>query len=181
MSIELIRDHARIEEIMRPYQQPIGVLWDGLYNHAYRMLNFALALSEPEPGREDRIAIMAGFHDLPVCLDGDLVYLERAGDLADEYLAGRGESGWAAEMRLMITNHHRCRRYTGPHANLVEATRKADWIDVSFGRARLGVPEAFKREVDAAFPLDPLIKPALKMIGRYMLRHPLKPLPMLRW
>ena len=40
----------------------------------------------------------------------------------------------------MIRNHHRMRGYTGPHTPLVEACRKADWIDVSFAKLRFGIP-----------------------------------------
>jgi hypothetical protein len=41
-----------------------------------------------------------------------------------------------------------------PYALLVEATRKADWIDVTFFALRFGLPRTYVREVATAFPLD---------------------------
>lgn len=114
-------------------------------------------------------------------LDGNLAYVERAADLADAYLATIGRREWAAEIRLAIENHHKCRAYRGPHAELVEAGRRADWIDVSFTRLTFGLPRAYVREVAAAFPLDGLYPlPAWKLIGSYAVRHLRDPLPMMR-
>jgi hypothetical protein len=38
-------------------------------------------LAPAEPERDERLAVMAAFHDLPFCLDGNLDYLDRAADL----------------------------------------------------------------------------------------------------
>ena len=68
--------------------------------------------------------------------DGAVTYPElavRAADLADTWLVRHGRTTWRDEIRLMIGHHHKIRSYRGPSAPLVEATRKADWIDVSFG------------------------------------------------
>jgi hypothetical protein len=82
----------------------------------------------------------------------------------------------------MISNHHKVRSYTGPHAELVEACRKADWIDVTFTKVRFGIPRPLIVEVRATFPLNEAYKAvALNGICRYALRNPRNPLPMMRW
>jgi len=179
--LEVVSSFALLDDLLEPERQRTAPNWEGLRNHAYRMLNFARNLAPDEPDRDERIAIMAAFHDLPVFHDFSLDYLDRASSLADDYLARTGKGQWATEIRLMIQNHHKIRRYTGPHAALVEATRRADWIDVSWGRFGMGIPRSFRKEIEAAFPVAALMKPGLKVIARYAIHHPLRPLPMLRW
>ena len=133
--IAVVEQHTLIESILEPYRAALGAsLYRGDRSHAYRMLNFGRALAASEPDRDERLAVMAAFHDLPFCLDGNLDYLDRAGDLAGEWLDKYGRAAWRDEIRLMIGHHHRIRPYRGRSASLVEATRKADWIDVSFWR-----------------------------------------------
>lgn len=175
----LIVEEPLIEEILGPHQRALGERHDGVRNHAYRMLNFGRLFAPAEPFRDERIAIMAAFHDLPAFLDWHLEdYLERAAALADDYLEA---AEWCAEMRLMIENHHRIRPYRAPGGALVEATRRADWIDVSVGALRFGLPRDYLRQVDAAFPFRAAYRQALKSLAGYAVRHPLRPLPMLRW
>lgn len=178
----MIVSEFALDDILEPYRAGLGPSYTGYRNHAFRMLNFGRYLTAEEPGRDDRFAIMGAFHDLPFFLDGNLNYLGRAADWARDYLVGTGRADWDPEMRLMIENHHKVRRYRGPSAALVEAMRKADWIDVSFAKIRFGIPRSFIREVSDAFPInDAYIHIALPMIGRYAVRHPRRPLPMMRW
>lgn len=178
----LVSECALIEATLDPHRRVLGPLYEGIRNHAFRMLNFARALAPDTDGdRDQRLAVVAAFHDLPAVLDGDLNYLGRAADLADEHLHACGHPQWSEQVRLMICNHHKVRPYTGPHAAVVEAVRRADWVDASGGLLNVGLPRAFRREVDAAFPLRPLYRPGLALIARYAVRHPRRPLPMLRW
>ncbi|HEY3240305.1 MAG TPA: phosphohydrolase [Acidimicrobiia bacterium] len=178
----IVAEFPLIDDILEPYRTGLGPGYTGYRNHAFRMLNFGRYLTDDEPGRDDRFAIMGAFHDLPFFLDGNLNYLGRASDWARDYLVGMGRAEWDPEMRLMIENHHKVRRYRGPSAALVEAMRKADWIDVSFTKLRFGIPRSFIREVSEAFPInDAYIHVAMPMIGRYAIRHPRRPLPMMRW
>lgn len=178
----LVTECALIEATLDPHRGVLGPLHEGIRNHAFRMLNFARLLAPDTDGdRDQRLAVVAAFHDLPAVLDGDLNYLTRAADLADEHLHTCGHPEWSEQVRLMIGNHHKVRPYRGPHAAMVEAVRRADWVDASGGLLTAGLPRAFRREVDAAFPLRPLYRPALTLIARYAVRHPRRPLPMLRW
>jgi hypothetical protein len=82
----------------------------------------------------------------------------------------------------MIHNHHKVRPYTGQYAPMVDAMRKADWIDVSFTKIRFGIPRRFIAEMRATFPLNEAYKGvAIPAITRYALSHISRPLPMMRW
>jgi hypothetical protein len=177
----LITQCEPIEEILAPHRAAAGQRYEGIRNHAFRLLNIAGLLAPPDDARTDKLAVVAAFHDLPALLDGDLVYLARAADLAEAHLRARGRTAWAAEVRLAICNHHKVSTYRGPYAGLVEAVRRADWVDVSGGTWRAGLPRSYVRELGAAFPLGPLLRPGWCLIARYAVRHPRRPLPMLRW
>ena len=183
MRVELMTQDAVIESILDPYRAKLGPsLYAGYRNHTYRMVNFARALTRPEPDRDERLAVMAAFHDLPFCLSGDLDYLDSAADLADAWLDVHDRADWRDEIRLMIGHHHKIRPYRGAFAALVEATRKADWIDVTFGALRFGLPRNYVREVESAFPLDGFYPgPAWRMVARYAAKNVLRPIPNLRW
>ena len=182
-SIELVTQDALIESILDPYRGALGPsLYAGYRSHAYRMVNFARALTPAEPDRDERLAVTAAFHDLPFCLSGNLDYLDPAAGMADAWLTAHGLTAWRDDIRLMISHHHKIRPYHGPSSPLVEATRKADWIDVTFGLLRFGLPRGYVRDVEAAFPLDGFYPgPAWRMVGRYAAKNLRRPLPNLSW
>jgi hypothetical protein len=180
---DIITHDPVIESILEPYRTALGPsLYSGYRSHAYRMVHFARALTAPARDRDERLAVMAAFHDLPFCLSGNLDYLDAAADLADAWLNAHGRAAWREDVRRMISHHHKIRPYHGPSAPLVEATRKADWIDVTFGVLRFGLPRGYVQDVDAAFPLDGFYPgPAWRMVARYAVSNIRRPLPNLRW
>ena len=65
MATILITQDPVIDSILEPYRVTLGPsLYAGYRDHAYRMVNFARALTPPEPDRDHRLAVMAAFHDL---------------------------------------------------------------------------------------------------------------------
>ena len=185
---DIIRKYALIDELLDARRTVFGEGADkerefiGYRNHAYHLLNFARQWVDPSPEREEKIAIAAVFHDIAAWPDEDLDYLGPSADQADEYLDQIGRSAWKAEMRLMIEFHHKITSYKGQSREWVEPIRRADWCDVSFATMRFGLPKGFVDEVRAAFPLAPFY-PGLvyKASFKWMLRHPLNPMPILRW
>lgn len=177
----LIIECALIDEVFEAHRGVLGPAHEGLRNHAYRTLNLARHLAPDSPGRDERLAFAAAFHDLPVFPAGDLEYLDRAADMAEAHLRAAGHDDWVAEVRLMIANHHKVRPYRGPYAGTVDAVRRADWVDVTGTALRVGFPRGYVRALGKAFPLTPLLRPGWCMIARYAVRHPRRPLPMLRW
>lgn len=134
-----------------------------------------------EAEQELRFAIVAAFHDLPACLTRDLRYLAPAKEMAGEYLENIKRGEWRPAVDAMIENHHKVRAYTGPHRAEVEAVRRADWLDGTGGLRRFGVDRDLSRRLNAAFPPRVLVAPALRLICGYAVRHPRRPLPMMRW
>lgn len=178
----VVTDMPLLDELLDPHRDDLGPAYWGYRAHCYRMLNWARFVTDSEPLREEKLAVMTVFHDLPFMISGDLDYLGKAGDLATAYLAKIGREAWTEELLLMINNHHKVRSYTGPHARLVDACRKADWIDVSFTKLRFGIPRRLVVEVRATFPMNEAYKGvALPNIAKYAVRHLNRPLPMMRW
>ena len=78
----------------------------------------------------------------------------------------------------MIDLHHRVRKHTAP---LVDIFRKGDLVDFSLGIVKCGVPAAFIRTVKEQFPNEGFHKQLVRRAGRWICRHPLNPVPVLKW
>ena len=84
-------------------------------------------------------------------------------------------------MKIMIGMHHRLRPWRDPATPLVEVLRRADLVDFSLGAVRAGVPRAFLRRLSATFPNAGFHRFLLARARGWWLRHPLRPMPFLRW
>ena len=59
---------------------------------------------------------------------------------------------------------------------------QAGFSDVSFSTMRFGLPRSFVKEIGAEFPLSPFYPAHVyKVSFKWLLRHPLNPVPILRW
>lgn len=183
----IVHRYALIDELLEARRSVFGgpeadKVFVGYRNHAYHILNFARQWIEPSPRSDDKLAIAAVFHDIAAWPDENLDYLGPSADQAEAYLAEVGLSEWSPEMRLMIEMHHKIRAYTGEHREWVEPVRRADWCDVSFSTMRFGLPRSFVKEIGAEFPLSPFYPAHVyKVSFKWLLRHPLNPVPILRW
>jgi len=178
----VLTDMPMLDELLNPHRAGLGAKYWGYRAHCYRMVNWARLVTDAEPFREDKLAIMTVLHDLPFFLTGDLVYLEKACALATAHLRDIAREEWTEELHLMIRNHHKVRSYAGPYAPLVEACRKADWIDVTFTKVRFGIPRRLVVEVRSTFPMNEAYKGlAIPAIAKFAAAHPTCPLPMMRW
>lgn len=62
---------------------------------------------------------------------------------------------WGHDPQLLgdiIYWHHKLTPFRGPNAEIVNAVRKADWIDATAGLVRKGMPKACVRKVTATVP-----------------------------
>ena len=183
----IIRDYPLIDELLDARRAIFGgddqeAVFRGYRSHAYHILNFARQWIEPTGDSDDMLAICAVFHDIAAWPDDNLDYLRPSADQADAYLDAIGKSDWKPAMRLMIESHHKITRYRAEHAYWVEPVRRADWCDVSFNLLRFGLPGAFIREVNAAFPIGAFYPGHVYRVSlKWALRHPLNPMPILRW
>jgi hypothetical protein len=63
----------------------------------------------------------------------------------------------------------------------VEDFRRADWIDVTLGVLTFGTPRSLIREVKAAWPDAGFHRLLARLELRHLGKHPLNPIPVLRW
>jgi hypothetical protein len=182
---DLVRSYPLIDELLEARRNLFAgneSVYQGYRNHAYHILNFARQWMDPRPDRDEKLAICAVFHDIAAWPDGNLDYLEPSAGQADAYLDQTGRGTWKPEMRLMIEMHHKLTAYRGTHAKWVEPVRRADWCDVSFAVLRFGLARSFVEEVRQVFPLGAFYPGhVFKVIGKWMIRHPLNPAPIVRW
>ena len=169
---------AAVEIVLAQYRPALGADYTAYRNHIYRMLHFFRVLNGEDPAGEARAAVAACFHDLGIWTDRTFDYLEPSARLAEAHLRGQGLGAWIAEVLLMVREHHKLSPYRS--SSRVEAFRRADWLDVSLGLLRSGVPAGYVREVRNAFPNAGFHRRLLQLGLRRLLTHPWSPLPMLK-
>lgn len=176
----MIRDQIKLlDEILDDYRDVIGAGFLGYRNHVYRMVNFCLALDEMSDEETHKIVIAGCFHDIGIWTADTFEYLQPSVDAADEYLVRNGLEEWVAEIALMIGQHHKVREYKTDL--LVETFRKGDLVDLSLGLVKCGVPSETVKAVRGHFPNAGFHKGLVKLAGRWVCRHPLNPVPVLKW
>jgi hypothetical protein len=147
-------------------------------NHVYRILNLCVVLA----GRSEleKIAVAAVFHDLGIWTNGTFDYIAPSVALAHDYLVTRGREAWTAEIEGMIADHHKITRSTAAPDSLVEAFRRADWIDVTRGLRTFGIPRPFVARLFAAWPDAGFHWRLVTLTLDRFRSHPLTPLPMVK-
>lgn len=163
---------ATVDAILDGYRRELGADFAAYRNHASRVfLRCCRILNEPDADTIEKIAIAAAFHDLAIWTERTWDYLQPSCLLARRYLAQTGRADWAGDIEAMIAWHHKitpCRRF-GP---LAEAFRRADWRDVLL----MPLPESHPALPNAGFHLR-----LAELTWNWWKRHPLEPLPMLKW
>jgi hypothetical protein len=150
--IKIARQRPRVEELLSRYKQGIGKDFPGYRNHVYRTITYAMHFLEYDPAFEPLVETAFVYHDIGLWTDSKLAYLEPSEAVA---LADNEKYGWGLNvdaLRGAIHWHHKIFPYKGPHEKVIEACRKADWIDASKGTIRKGLGKAAIKEVEAAFP-----------------------------
>lgn len=176
--------HPLVEETLAALRAPIGGDLAAYRGHVYRVFNFCRALNHRAGGAgaddDDKIALAAAFHDVGIWTDATVDYLPPSVRRLRARVQEDGRAAWADELARMVELHHRLRPCRGAEARLVEAFRRADLVDLSFGLVRFGLPGAAVRAVQAAFPAAGFHGRVARLVAGWALRHPLRPLPMLR-
>jgi hypothetical protein len=151
-------------------------------NHNYRVANFCIELAGGVSDEQlEKIGIACAFHDIGVWTHRTLDYLEPSRVFAAEHLAQIGRPEWTDEIGAMVVEHHKLRSAGTSGGPLVEPFRKADWIDVSLGLLRFGLPSSFVSEVKRTFPNAGFHRLLMKATGRQLRTDPLHPMPMMRF
>lgn len=150
MKIQLSR--PRIDELLGRYRDVIHSDFDGYRNHVYRTVTYAMHFLDDKPEQEALVETAFAYHDIGLWTARELAYLEPSEAVA---LADNERYGWGLNpeaLRASIHWHHKLFRYRGPHAEVVEACRKADWIDATQGWVRKGLSRSQIAQVEATFP-----------------------------
>lgn len=172
---------STLDAILEVHRADIGRDFVPYRNHACRMASFALTMVAPRPDATDKVAIAAAFHDLGIWTDHTFDYLEPSVTLAERYLAEHDRTAWVPEISAMIRQHHKVTTYADRPEWLVEPFRRADWIDVTRGLFRFGVPRALIGEAYATWPSAGFHWRLVQLEAGHLRRHPLNPLPVFRW
>lgn len=174
--------HAELDALLAPHRAALGADWAGYTGHVHRMAGLVLA-QEPAPGFDAdsraQLAVAAVFHDLGIWLDGTFDYLDPSAAHAADHLRAAGREAWIPRVDRMIQRHHQLRPIRDDA--LVEAFRRADLADLTFGRAHRGIPRGTWRELHARWPIAGFHWRLVQLSAAEARRHPLRPLPMLRW
>jgi len=141
-----------VEDLFARYESLIGRDFPGYRNHVYRTITYAMHFLGSAKEHERLIEAAFVYHDIGLWTDHELAYLEpsEAVAIADNQQLGLGLD--PDLLRDAIHWHHKILPYTGSHREVIEACRKADWIDVSKGMLRKGMSRGAIAEVEAAFP-----------------------------
>lgn len=176
----LLTRHVVIEDVLSTWHGALGADATAYRGHVYRMFNFARALAA-RPAADDALAVAAAFHDLGIWSDETFDYLAPSERRANEYLAAYRPDLDANEITRLIALHHKLSRCPDTAGALAEAFRRADLVDLSLGAFAFGLPSSFVREARAVFPNAGFHRCLLRVGSRWAVRHPGRPLPMMRW
>lgn len=170
-----------IDELLGAHGAALGPAYRPYRNHVHRIFHLTRTLRGTNDATEDRLIAVAGvFHDLGIWTHHTLDYLDPSAELATVYL---DETGWgtaAPVVRELVLRHHHIRP-VGPKDDLVECFRRADWLDVSQGLLRSGVDRSFYAALKAQYPYEGFHLLLARLGLKQTLKHPLRPLPMMRW
>lgn len=198
-NMDILRNHRIIDTLFQQWQPYMGDNYLPYRNHVLRIVNYARALSPLDKDSLEQVIIAACFHDVELWLSDTWDYLKPSAQRANNYLVREGKSQWSDAVVEMIQHHHKITRYSrsnGKPGNvdknggfeknsdvekLVELFRKADWIDVSLGQLRFGLPKTTLKEIRKAFPQEGFPQALAKEMIKNCLKNPLKPLPMFHW
>jgi hypothetical protein len=170
-----------LEEILDKWKNEIGSDFLGYKNHLYRMINFCFALRPCNAEERQKIIIAGCFHDLGIWTGNTFDYLPPSIALAKTYLRQNNLEQWIPEIELMIDEHHKLRKYQDERYPLVELFRKGDLVDFSLGLVKCGLPRAYIKRVKSRFPDAGFHKRLVQLELGWFSRHPLNPLPVLKW
>jgi hypothetical protein len=178
---DLLTSLPTVDEVLDDHASELGQDFTGYRNHVYRVVNLCLAMVGDSRLELEKIAIAGVFHDLGIWTNKTFDYIAPSAVLAREYLAARGMADWSPEIEAMIADHHKITSSRGNTPSLVESFRRADWIDVSRGLRRFGVPRPFIAAVSATWPSAGFHRRLVVLTIDRFSKHPLSPLPMVKW
>lgn len=176
--MDLVTHHSIIEDALDAW--PVGDARAAYGGHAYRVFNFARRILGTDR-EDDVLAAASAFHDIGIWTDGTFDYLPPSVTHARDFVASKLPHLSPDVVADIIDNHHVLRRiHEGANASVIECFRLADRVDVSRGWLGAGLDRSFRREVAHALPYEGFHGILIRTALQWFLRHPLRPLPMMR-
>ena len=170
-----------VDQVLNSYASELGKDLVAYRNHVYRVVNVCLAMMDESRDDLEKVAIAAAFHDLGIWTDHTFDYIAPSVLLAREHLTACSRADWIPEIEAMIVNHHKVTPWRAHPESLVERFRRADWIDVTRGLRRFGMPRPLIASLFAIWPSAGFHWRLVQLTLDRLRTHPLTPLPMVKW
>lgn len=131
-----------VDAHLQRYADAIGADFDAYRGHINRVMTYALHFLDPNVAQGYRkiIGVALVYHDIALWTEGTLAYLEPSQDRAERDLLKEFNPAELALVKDIIYWHHKITPYHGLHADIINAVRKADWIDATQGVVHQGMP-----------------------------------------
>ncbi|MUM18500.1 hypothetical protein FZI91_18970 [Mycobacterium sp. CBMA271] len=166
-----------VDAVLDRYALTIGDSLTDYRNHLYRGMNYQLRLLGMTQAPPE-IALAWATHDIGIWTAGTWDYLDPSVALAEQLAPEFGITD-VARTKAMVADHHKLR---AADDLWVEMFRLGDRVDAFRGLyAWTGLERSDVREVVEALPYGGFHGFLLKTAGKWTLKHPLRPMPMLRW
>jgi UMF1 family MFS transporter len=179
MADDLLTSLPTVNAVLAAHAAALGTTPSYRHHVPYRVVHLCVALSSNPALPLDQLEVAAVFR--PRHLDRRHVRLPQPSvALAAAHLARHGRQAQIPAVTSMILEHHKVTAYRGPNAPLVEAFRRADWVDVTRGLLTFGLPRAGIDRIRRRWPDAGFHRRLLQLSAARLVRLPISPLPMLR-
>jgi hypothetical protein len=173
--VEFVTSHPVVDSVLDRHRDALGGDMSAYRNHVFRGINYHRLLLGAE--LPDFAVLAWATHDLGIWTAGTFDYLAPSADLAAAHAEEFGITE-VDRLRALVTEHHRLRPVDEP---MTETFRTADLVDVSRGVLSGRLDRSDVRAVVAQLPYNGFHAFLAKGLTSHAARHPLRPLPMLRW
>jgi len=178
--VKILTEHPTIDRLFEEWKAPLGRDYLPYRNHVYRVFNLASKLAGAENSQLEKLAVASAFHDVGIWLDETFDYLEPSIRRATAFLSTAGHKSWSTEVACMISQHHKIFPFRGGQVKLVEAFRRADWLDVCLFTLPTYLPKAYLGRIVQTFPRAGFHRRLVVFTLRWVREHPFRPLPMFK-
>lgn len=161
------QERPRIDTLLARYKTVIGRDFEGYRNHVYRTVTYAMNFLDNDPSYEQLVETAFVYHDIALWTDQELAYLEPSESVA---VADNEKYDWGLDVSALVGAihwHHKIFPYKGKHDGVINACRKADWIDASMGTIRKGVSKENIKKVEATFANHGFHKTLMRLAKDY--------------
>mmetsp|Transcript_9211 Transcript_9211/g.26785 ORF Transcript_9211/g.26785 Transcript_9211/m.26785 type:complete len:221 (-) Transcript_9211:492-1154(-) len=151
--IEVITHAPFVTRYLQKYRAVLAGDYDAYVNHNLRVLTYALDFLHGDDSQRHIIEAALAYHDLGLWADNiTLDYLEPSWQRAEAELAAQFTVAELELVRNIILYHHKVTPFVGPMADVVNAVRKADWVDASVCLVRHGMTRDDCAKVNQVLP-----------------------------